>query len=244
MRTTLDDNVARGLSIATALRYGVSLLAITADQTLADGMPMALGFDPTNTGRNINLYTPAVANNGVVYHKLFHYGTGTGQLTIKSPGAVTLGVMDPGSSADIFYVNGAWMVFIDLGALGTNNSNKVIIPLFTKLIDLVNTQIIAVTVPWNFTLTSLGFRVRTPATTAAKLATLTAQVNGVAVTGGVLSLTSANTTPTNTLVASTAITAGNTGTAGQNVGALISAVTAFAEGDGYIEFGLTRNPSP
>jgi hypothetical protein len=244
MRSTLDDNVARGLQIATALRYGVSLLTITGDQTLADGMPMALGFDPTNTGRNITLYTPTVVNAGIVYHKLFHFGTGTGQLTIKSPAAAILAVMDPGSSADCFYINGAWQIFIDLGNAVTNNANKVIIPLYTTLIGLVNTQVLAVTIPWNFTLTSLGFRVRTPVTTGAKLATLTAQVNGTPVTGGVLSLTSAAATPTNTLVAGTAITALNTGTAGQNVGALVSAVTAFAEGDGYVEFGLTRNAAP
>ena len=241
MRAELDNNIARGLNIQTALRYTSSLLVITGDQTLADGMPMMLGFDPTNTGRNINLYTPAVVNNGAVYHKLLHFGTGTGQLTIKSPAAAILGVMNPGDSADLFYVNGGWLVFIDSGASAApGNANKAIISVYTTLAGLVNTQVIAVAIPYNFTLTSVGFRVRTPATTAAKLATLTGQVNGVTVTGGVISLTSANATPTNTLVAGTAITAGGAGTAGQTVGVAVSAVTAFAEGDGCVEFGVTR----
>jgi hypothetical protein len=55
----------------------------------------------------------------------------------------------------------------------------------------------------------------------------------------VVSLTSANCTPTGTLVAGTAITANNgTTTAGQTVEVAVSAVTAFVEGDGYVEFTI------
>lgn len=240
MRSDLDRNIARGLQIATALQYGAGLLAISADQTLTTDMPYLLGYDPANTTRALTLYTPTAP---MVVHRILHYGTGTGQLTIKSPAAATLATLDPGSMAECVYVNASvgWLVFVDTGASAARgNAAKIIIPLYTKLADLVNTNVLAVAVPYNFILTSVGFRVRTPATTAAKLATLTAQVNGVAVTGGVISLTSANATPTNTLVAGTAITAGNTGTAAQTVGVAASAVTAFVEGDGYVEFGLTN----
>ena len=38
-----------------------------------------------------------------------------------------------------------------------------------------------------------------------------------------------------------AITALNVGTAGQTVEAAVSSVTAFVEGDGHVEFGITNN---
>src|SRR4051812_8193944 len=111
----------------------------------------------------------------------------------------------------------------------------VIIPL--TLVSLVNAQVRKLLVPYAFVLSAVGFRVGSPATTAAKLATLTAQINGTAVTGGVVSLTSANCTPAGAAVAGTAITANNsTTTAGQTVEVAVSGVTAFVEGDGYVEF--------
>jgi len=83
------------------------------------------------------------------------------------------------------------------------------------------------------TLRSAQFRVgATPASTAAKLATATLGISGVACTGGVISLTSANCTPAGNSVASTTITALNTFTGGQSIGFTISAVTAFVEGNG------------
>lgn len=111
------------------------------------------------------------------------------------------------------------------------------IPLFA---GLANSQVYKLEVPFAFSLTKIGVRVGVPVTTAAKAATLTAQINGVAVTGGVVSLTSAAATPTGTLVAGSSITAANTGTAGQTVEAAVSAVTAFVEGGGWIEFGVTN----
>jgi hypothetical protein len=91
------------------------------------------------------------------------------------------------------------------------------------------------------TLTAMRYRQGVVTTTAAKQATFTAQVNGVAVTGGVV--TPASNTDTGTAgaaKAASAITAGNTFTAGQTVEAAVSAVTAFLEGTGYIEFDVTN----
>lgn len=110
----------------------------------------------------------------------------------------------------------------------------VIIPM--TLVSLVNAQVRKLLVPYAFVVTAAQFRVGSPATTAAKLATLTVQVNGVAVTGGVIALTSANCTPAGAAVASTAITANNATTVpNSTVEVAVSGVTAFVEGDGYVE---------
>lgn len=109
-----------------------------------------------------------------------------------------------------------------------------------QLLDLANSQTWKLAVPFAFSLTSIGFRTGKPASTASKLATLTGQVSGVAVTGGVVSLTTANQNATGTLTAGTAITAGGTGAAGGTIEAAVSSVTTFIEGDGWIEFGVTN----
>lgn len=103
--------------------------------------------------------------------------------------------------------------------------------------NLANSQVLKVALPFAFAVTAALFRVGDKAvTTAAKLATATVQINGVAVTGGVMALTSANCTPSGASVAASAITANNTTfTAGQTIEVAISAVTAFAEGDGWFE---------
>lgn len=96
-------------------------------------------------------------------------------------------------------------------------------------------------VPFAFTVLSALFRTNKPASTAAKLATLTVSVNGTPVTGGVMALTTANQNTIGGTVAATAITAGNVGTAGQTLGVTASAVTAFIEGDGVVEFTVIPN---
>lgn len=240
MRSNLESNRARGLMIEGVLIKGVMQLAITAAQTLVAGMPHTLAYDPGNTARNVTLYTPSVAALSVE-HEIWNYSSGTGVLTILSPAAATLGTIAPGQSAIVRWLNGVWNVFTRSSGVTTNtNAAKQTIPLYSTLAGLVNTQVIAWKAPFAGGLNLIGFRTRTPATTAAKLATLTARINGTPVTGGVLALTSANMTPTNTRVDSSAITALNTFTAGQTVEAIISAVTAFGEGDGYLELDVTN----
>lgn len=121
---------------------------------------------------------------------------------------------------------------------GVGGPQTIVMPLgaFT---GLANSQTRKVAIPTGFVVTAVGVRVGTPVTTGAKAATLTTQINGVACTGGVVSMTSANMTPTGALVAGTAITALNgTTTAGQTLEVAVSSVTAFVEGDGYVEFTI------
>lgn len=240
MRSNLDQNVAEGLLVKGALRYNVSNIAITGNIVLTVGMPYLLAFDPGATNRNVTLYTPAVP--GLIHeHEIVNYSTGVGILSILSPAAATIGSVSPGQRAIVRWFNGVWSVFTQgSGVSAQSGAAKMVVPLYSTLIGLVNTNVMAWKAPFNGILNLIGFRTRTPATTAAKLATLTAQINATPVTGGVLSLTSANMTPTNTRVDSTAITALNVFTAGQSVGALISAVTAFVEGDGYLELDVTN----
>lgn len=244
MRSDIDYARARNLLLSSGLKYGVSQLVITANQTLVEDMPTILGFDPTNTNRNITLFTPANAQS-VYFQKIIHYGTGTGQLVIKDAGAVTIGTLDPGASADCYYINSSWLCFIDPGAVAAqNNASKLIIPIHMQMAELITTAIPAVAIPFNFTLTAVSFRSKNPPTTAAKAVTATAAINGVACTGGVISLTSAALTPGNTNLAGTTLTAGNTGTAGQVVSFALSAVTAFLEGSGQFELSVTRSAAP
>jgi hypothetical protein len=72
--------------------------------------------------------------------------------------------------------------------------------------------------------------VQTAATTAAKLATIVPQIDGVSVTGGALALTSANATPANIILPAPLITGANALLAHSKLNFLASGVTAFVEG--------------
>lgn len=109
----------------------------------------------------------------------------------------------------------------------------VIIPI--QLAHVADAEVYKIAIPYPFKVTKAGFRTASPVTTAAKLTTLTTGVNGTAMTGGVMSLTSANQAATGTLTAGTAITAKNTGVAGDEISITASSTTAFVEGDGWVE---------
>lgn len=243
MRNNVEAARTRGMIQETVQLFLQESLAIAADVTLASGLPMVIAFDPSNTARKVIMYTPVVT---AVSHKheIFNIGTGTGVLNVRDPAdGSTLAVVNPGGRAEVFWdPKGArWRAFAQLAGDATAaGGSKSTMSVYVPLASVANSQVIGAAVPFDFTLTSVLFRVKTAVTTGAKLATLTARVNGVAVTGGVISLTSANSTPSGATVAGTSITAGNTGSAGQTVDVLASAVTAFAEGDGYVEFGLTN----
>lgn len=80
----------------------------------------------------------------------------------------------------------------------------------------------------------VSFVVTDPVTTAGKAATINLEINTVDVTGGVLSLTSANCTPLGAVVNGTAITGNNVFTATDTISVEASSVTAFAEGEGVL----------
>lgn len=110
------------------------------------------------------------------------------------------------------------------------------------LASLANTTTYRVNVPYAYTILSARWVTDVPATTGSKLATVTLSTTGGALTGGVMSLTSANQTPTGNATAATAISGANaTQTAGTDIIATISSVTAFVEGSGHLEVVVSNN---
>lgn len=81
---------------------------------------------------------------------------------------------------------------------------------------------------------SLNFAVQTVVTTAAKAASLNAEIGTTNVTGGVVALTSANCTPAGALVAGSAVTALNAFAKTDTLSIEAASVTAFVEGSGVL----------
>lgn len=133
----------------------------------------------------------------------------------------------------------AMVASISSGAatLVPTGKRTVILPL--QLADIA-TGTFKVGMPTAFVVLSALFRTAKPASTAAKAATLTVGISGTAVTGGVISLTSANQNTIGGSVAATAITGANIGGPGDTLEVTASSVTAFAEGDGYVEFTVAE----
>jgi hypothetical protein len=104
---------------------------------------------------------------------------------------------------------------------------------------LVNGQLFKVAIPYGYTVSSALFRADVAITTGAKAATLTTQINGAALTGGVMAVAGAY--ATGITQAGTAVSAGNTGTAGQTLEIAVSGVTAFVEGTGHVEVTIVNN---
>ena len=92
----------------------------------------------------------------------------------------------------------------------------------------------------NGRIVSLDFSVDVPVTTAAKAASLHAEIGAATLTGGVVALTSANCTPLGAVVADTAITAGAGFVAGDTLSIVAASVTAFIEGSGTLHVTIGR----
>jgi len=109
-----------------------------------------------------------------------------------------------------------------------------------KLANLSAADVLTDLIPgFNGRVKSIDFAVTDPVTTAAKAAALHAEIGAVAVTGGVVSLTSANCTPLGAQVADTAITALAAFKATDTLSIVAAAVTTFVEGEGvlYVTLG-------
>lgn len=87
---------------------------------------------------------------------------------------------------------------------------------------------------YKFKILAVDFVTEVAVTTGSKAATLNLEIGTTNLTGGVLSLTSATATPIGAIIAGTAVSGNNTGTASDTISVESSAVTAFSEGAGYI----------
>lgn len=112
------------------------------------------------------------------------------------------------------------------------------LPLSTLMTSIAAADLLTGFTPgYNFLIRDMFWIQNAPVTTAAKAATLTPKISGVACTGGVVALTSALCTPMGAVIKGTDITALNQGSDTDTISVVGSAVTAFVEGSGtlYLE---------
>lgn len=82
-----------------------------------------------------------------------------------------------------------------------------------------------------------------PVTTAAKAATLNLEIDTTNVTGGTIALTSAAATPLGAVIAGADITGNNTLTPESTLSIEAASVTAFAEGQGFVNIRIRKTKS-
>lgn len=118
----------------------------------------------------------------------------------------------------------------------SKSERRMIVTIPVNLASITTTQDVVTTYTPGFAgrILKNDFLVNVPVTTAAKLATLNAEIGTTNVTGGTIALTSANCTPMGAVVAGAAITAANSFTATDTISYEAASVTAFAEGSGSI----------
>ena len=122
---------------------------------------------------------------------------------------------------------------VSRAASGAIQKSVLAIPI--KLAKVVNGDILTNFVPgFPGSIVKAAFAVSDPVVTAGKAAALNLEINAVNLTGGVISLTSANCTPLGAVVAGTAITANNVFSATDSISVEASGVTAFTEGEGVL----------
>lgn len=233
MRNNHEDGYFRNSVFITPPKGFVGVQTITGNVVLTDNSPPMLVFDATATDRNITL--PAALGGNLSRSYFIRNASATANLTIKDPtGAVTINVIPPGGAMNVSSFGTSWY-----GYAASNGTLKQTLIMPLTLPGMVNSAVHKLKVPFAFRLDAVGWRTATVAAAASKAATLTAGITGVTCTGGVISLTTANNTASGVRTAGTAITALNVGAAGGTIEMTVSAVTAFTEGDGWVEADVT-----
>lgn len=145
--------------------------------------------------------------------------------------------------ADRFPYLGVWWGTPQSLINGGTVANQTVLEVPVTLSALANAQVYDVVVPFDGTVVGIAYTSVVATTTAGKAATLTLQANGSSVTaGGVLALASnTDTSPIGHTKTGSAATAGNTFTAGQTVGFVVSGVTTFVEGSGIVEITVQNS---
>lgn len=165
--------------------------------------------------------------------------------TFTASGNVLIGRMirwvSTGNIIVQFSAGGATAIALTDNTTGTASTTLaagvgvITVPLFVNFADIAAADLLTTYTPgYAFKILGTAVAVEKVVTTGSKLATLTPKISGTSVTGGVLSLTSAALTPQGTVLAGSAVTALNVGTAADTISLTGSAVTAFVEGSGWI----------
>ncbi|RJQ04428.1 MAG: hypothetical protein C4551_10770 [Bacillota bacterium] len=152
-----------------------------------------------------------------------------GKLVPASGDNAVIGVALEGGSAD--EIRSALLV--TRVTAGARTSSILAIPV--KLAKVAAGDVVTTYTPgFGGKIVKVSFLVTDPVTTAAKAATLNLEIGTTDLTGGVLSLTSANCTPLGAVINATAITANNVFGAADSISVEASSVTAFVEGEGVL----------
>lgn len=111
-----------------------------------------------------------------------------------------------------------------------------VLPIQIDLVDITgNVDVLSnIVIGHKFKILAVDWNQLAPVTTGSKAADLNIEIGSTNLTGGVVSLTSAACTPLGKRIAGSAVTANNTGAAGDNISVEASGVTAFAEGKGVL----------
>ncbi len=198
---------------------GEAAIGVLQDGLITSGVAcniMTLGITKVSAGGSIT------AGNNVA-------SDAAGEAVAASGSDAILGVaLESASDGDLFS-----MLLVTRSSSGSNSGMIISIPI--KLSKLADGDIVTALVPGiSGKITKVQFVVTDPVTTADKLATLNLEIGTTNVTGGVISLTSANCTPLGAVVAGTAVSANNTLAAASELSVEAASVTAFVEGEGVL----------
>jgi hypothetical protein len=145
-----------------------------------------------------------------------------------------VGTFPNGSSGDVLCHDGSsWKA-------GTLAGAKCVIPFSIALNKVANGDLVTAFVPgFAGVISKICAVINDPATTADKAATINAEIGTTNMTGGVISLTSANCTPLGSTIEGSTITGNNSFGASDSISIEASSVTAFVEGSITIYLVLT-----
>jgi len=153
----------------------------------------------------------------------------SGKLVPAAGEAAVLAVALESGSADEIHT----VLLVTRVTAGARTSSVLSIPV--KLAKVAAGDVVTNYVPgFAGAIKKVSFVVTDPVTTASKAATLNLEIGTTDVSGGVLSLTSANCGTLGAVVNGTAITGNNVFTASDSISVEASSVTAFVEGEGVL----------
>lgn len=103
------------------------------------------------------------------------------------------------------------------------------------LADIADGELVTdYTLGFKFKILSTAFAVTEAVTTASKATTFAVDIGATETTGGLVAVTSAAATPVGTVIAGSAITAGNTGSSSDTISIRAESTTAHVEGKGSL----------
>jgi hypothetical protein len=225
--------------IAAADLSSSQYLAVKIDSdgkaALAGAGENAVGILQTNPKAGFAGQVMALGQSYAVYGASVTAGNNlsadaSGKLVPTAGTAAVLAVaMESGSADEVHTV-----ILITRTSAGNNQHWTLAIPVKLKNIA-ANTDILTDWIPgFAGSIKKLSFAVTDPATTESKSAVINIEIEATNLTGGVLTLNSANCTPLGKVVDATAITAANVFSATQKISIEAGAVTAFVEGEGVL----------